>query len=462
MSKPIRSLAALTLGLLMTLTASAALAAPTLKLTVPSKEIRGNASYTITLNASEPGFATVTMTQDGVHVATLAENKEIHTKNNDLTATALADDGSILVPGTYTITAVMVDQFGDSSKEVSKNMSIKLPRDAQLIDGVVVLDSSTEKDAASANSTPVITLNVGAANASSDSAAKPASAPKSTAAPKATEEMTYVAGETTVGAEGYEIGVGVSDADKTAKGYWALTSESSDAEIWAAMQEKMTVATVGESEIVYIYDSTADNRKRLGSIAGTSQGFNVVAEVGSWSLVEAFRAEDGAFVRGYIRSNKLRTVEPNPTYGIVIDKKAQTLVVYKDGARIGSTPVSTGLPTPKYPHRETPAGEFIAVTRRGTIEYYGTGNFNKYTIRFGGNYHLSEIPTTKKNGSDYSPLEGTLGKKATRGNIVIAHSASTDGGINAEWIWNLTSENKRIKVLILDDKERSAVPVENK
>ncbi|MBQ5795945.1 MAG: L,D-transpeptidase, partial [Kiritimatiellae bacterium] len=311
-------------------------------------------------------------------------------------------------------------------------------------------------------STPVITLNVGAANASSDSAAKPASAPKSTAAPKATEEMTYVAGETTVGAEGYEIGVGVSDAAKTAKGYWALTSESSDAEIWAAIQEKMTVATVGESEIVYIYDSTADNRKRLGSIAGTSQGFNVVAEVGSWSLVEAFRAEDGAFVRGYIRSNKLRTVEPNPTYGIVIDKKAQTLVVYKDGARIGSTPVSTGLPTPKYPHRETPAGEFVSVTRRGTIEYYGTGNFNKYTIRFGGNYHLSEIPTTKKNGSDYSPLEGTLGKKATRGNIVIAHSASTDGGINAEWIWNLTSENKRIKVLILDDKDRSVVPVESK
>ena len=35
-------------------------------------------------------------------------------------------------------------------------------------------------------------------------------------------------------------------------------------------------------------------------------------------------------------------------YGIVIDKAAQTLTVYKDGARLGSCLVSTGLPTPKY------------------------------------------------------------------------------------------------------------------
>ena len=91
--------------------------------------------------------------------------------------------------------------------------------------------------------------------------------------------------------------------------------------------------------------------------------------------------------------------------------------------------------------------------------YCQTGSFCKYTIRVGGSYHLSEIPTTRKGGSDYSMLQGSLGSKATRGNIVIAHDASTDGGINAEWIWNLTNENKRVKVLILDDKDRCEVPV---
>ena len=137
---------------------------------------------------------------------------------------------------------------------------------------------------------------------------------------------------------------------------------------------------------------------------------------------------------------------------------SQTLTVYKDGERIGSCAVSTGLATSKYLHRETPAGEFITVTRRGTTEYYGMG-YCKYTIRINGSYHIEEIPTTKKNGSDFSLLEDSLGQKATRGNICIAHDASSDGGINAEWIWNMTDENKKVKVLVFDDKDRSQVPV---
>ena len=120
------------------------------------------------------------------------------------------------------------------------------------------------------------------------------------------------------------------------------------------------------------------------------------------------------------------------------------------------------MPTYKYPHRETPAGEFITVTRRGSYEYYGMG-FTKYTIRINGSYYLSEIPTTKKNGTKFiEDVAASLGEKYTRGNICIAHDASSDGGINAEWIWNMTTENKRVKVLILDDKPRTDVPVSGK
>ena len=446
MSKHSRLFALVTLCLCMTLAASAALAAaPKVSLSVPSKEIRGGADYTITLTPNEPGFATVKISQDGTHIATIVENFEVHTKANELVCNATDDKGVIIAPGSYTVTAFIVDQFGVSSAEVTKTMKFKEPR---------TVEGEETATATTVTASAVATGSAGTTGASSSKTA----APKPTATPKPTDIVTYAAGKTTVGAEGYEIGVGVSDAAKTAKGYWALTSESTDAEIWASMQEKMTAVNVGENENAYIYDSVEEGRKRLGTVSGTSQGLNVITEVGKWSLVEAFRVEDGAFVRGYIRTDKLRTVEPNATYGFVIDKKAQQLIVYKDGARIGSTPVSTGLPTVKYLHRETPAGEYITVTRRGTVEYYGTGAFSKYTVRVGGSYHLSEIPTTKKNGSDYSLLEGSLGSKATRGNVVIARTASTDGGINAEWIWNLTNENKRIKVLILDDKDRSSVP----
>ena len=177
--------------------------------------------------------------------------------------------------------------------------------------------------------------------------------------------------------------------------------------------------------------------------------------------VETYRNEDGAFVRGYIRTKTLRTVEPNTTYGLVVDKAAQTLTVFKDGERIGSCDVTTGEPTVKYPQRETPAGEYITVTRRGTWEYYSSG-YTKYTIRINGGYYLSEIPTTKKNGTNFSMLEDALGEKATRGSICLPHEPSTDGGINAEWIWNMTDANKKVKVLIFDDKDRSDVPVSSK
>ena len=105
-------------------------------------------------------------------------------------------------------------------------------------------------------------------------------------------------------------------------------------------------------------------------------------------------------------------------------------------------------------------GEYITVTRRGTIE--NAGGYSKYTIRISGNYYLCEIPTTKKNGKDFSIMEDALGSKASRGNICLAHDASTDGGINAEWIWNITEENKKIKVLVFDDKDRSLVPAGSK
>ena len=241
-----------------------------------------------------------------------------------------------------------------------------------------------------------------------------------------------------------------------------MDASASDAEIWAALTRQMVAADVKEGESTYIYDSPLKGRKSIGSVSGLSQGLNVILKRDDgWSLVEAYRNEDGAFIRGYISSKKLRTVDPNTSYGIVVDKSTQTLTVYKDGERVGSCAVSTGKPTSKSLSRETPAGEFITVTRRGVTPFASTG-FCNYSIRINGNYCLAEIPATKKKGSDFSLLEDKLGGKATRGNVCIAHDASSDGGINAQWIWDMTDENKKVKVLIFDDKERSNVPVEER
>ena len=396
--KSYRRIAALLLCLLLVFTAASASAA-TKKLTktfttVPTLKFKNAPQYcasgsdlnTLVISASAPGFLTLYLTDlDGNLYLTIADNMEIPSNSTSIDFPAVDNDGNPLIPGRYMFNAEMVNQFGLKSAVITKKTTIN----ENLALG---LDAATI--AASGSKAPSRTN----ANASSNTAASTTTSKNTTtkaaAAPKATpvpEVLEYAAGTSVMGDEGLLIGVGVSDtATQTDAGYWGLTASSTDAEIWAAITRKMTGVNVDENESAYIYDSPESGRKKIGTVSGISQGLNVITERGDgWALVEAFRNEDGAFVRGYIKADKLRTTEPNLDYGIVIDKATQTLTVFKNGARVGSCKVTTGLATPKYPHRETPAGEFITVTRRGSVEYYGTGYFTKYTIRINGNYYLA-------------------------------------------------------------------------
>lgn len=477
--KPYRRILALLLCLLLVCTASCASAAtkkpsktftavPTLKFNkLPSKGVRTGMTMDVTINASVPGFLDFYLTDmDGNIVLTFAENMEIPSKLTTFNFYAVDANEDPLTPGDYMFSASMVSQFGVASKVLSVKTTIRENPYLEEEEGETEAGLTGTIVASADEIGAIAASGITASNIVADTSS--VSTPSATAAPKATpipEKMTYVAGESKMGDEGLLIGVGVSDvAAQTDAGYWGLTANATDAELWAAITRKMTGVDVGENESAYIYDSPENGRKQLGTVSGISQGLNVITERGDgWALVEAFRNEDGAFVRGYIKSAKLRPVDPNPNYGIVIDKATQTLIVFKDGVRVGSCKVTTGLATPKYPHRETPAGEFITVTRRGTYEYYGTGSFCKDTVRINGNYYLAEVPTTKKNGTKFvDSIAAALGTKSTRGLVCIAPEASADGGINADWIWDMTDDNKRVKVLIFDDKLRTDVPVSAK
>ena len=427
---------------------------PTLKVTFPSKGVDSYDSDDYTITPRQPGFLTVRLLDEGgFEVMVLMENAEVHTKANSFDFVAKLPDGEPLPAGSYKLAIDLVITEMEE-KELEQYASDHNINTDDLDDDQLAATVSAVMNGA----TLATTDSTAADGAASGSVVL---APAATVAPPS-NEVTYAAGQSSAGDEGLLIGVGVSDiATQSSAGYWGLTATASDEELWAALTRELVGVDVAENESAYIYDSPYQGRAKLGSVSGISQGINVIVKRDDgWALVETFRNEDGAFVRGYIKSDKLRPVTVNQTYGIVIDKANQTLTVFKDGARLGSCKVSTGLPTPKYLHRETPAGEFITVTRRGSYEYYGTGYYTKYTIRINGNYYLAELPTTKKNGTKFvEGYQNTLGAKATRGTICIAHDASADGGINAEWIWKMTDENKRVKVLIFDDKPRTDVPV---
>lgn len=459
--KSIRPLSALLVCAALYGQSVSALAAADLTLTAPTEAVPGGSRSYFTITSPTPGFLTMTLDDaSGTEVALLFDMEEIHTNENQLVFSAVDEDGSPLPAGSYSVSGELLDQFGKSIGNVSGSFSVAPPitQQTDIDDEDDTEDDTKDSDASSKPSDKE-------SDAKDKEDKKPsAQKPPVQSGSSSSNGIEYTtSSDITLGEEGYQIGVGVSDtASQDDAGYWALDASASDAEIWAALTRQMVAADVKEGESTYIYDSPLKGRKSIGSVSGLSQGLNVILKRDDgWSLVEAYRNEDGAFIRGYISSKKLRTVDPNTSYGIVVDKSTQTLTVYKDGERVGSCAVSTGKPTSKSLSRETPAGEFITVTRRGVTPFASTG-FCNYSIRINGNYCLAEIPATKKKGSDFSLLEDKLGEKATRGNVCIAHDASSDGGINAQWIWDMTDENKKVKVLIFDDKERSDVPVEER
>ena len=561
---------------------------PTLKITVPKEGIESGAYGEFTINASVPGFITIELLDStGATVLKIAENAEVHSKDNDYEITAYADSGDAIAAGTYTLQATMVSQYGTASNPTTKELKITapvvdpdatdaapgmtsvasaqsgttVPAGSDTETGTAAYDPYAAAPAASTTAFDPYAYNSGSATADASSgtavydpyaaassgtaaydpsaaalpsgtaaydpyaaassgtasydpsaaassgtaaydpyaaassgtaaydpyaaasagtaaydpyAQAPAAVPPANTAAQAApvqqapaavpQVVTYRSsgGFLSIGDEGYQIGVGVSDVyPQTEISFWNLPANPSDADFWAALTRPMTYVNIGEQEVASIFDSPYDGRSKLGSVAGVSQGLNVLTTRNDgWSLVEAYRNEDGAFIRGYIRTNKLILSDVNTTYGIVVDKRSQSLVVYMNGQRVGSCLVSTGLPTVDNLQRETPAGEFKIATRRGTTAYTARQKgFSRYTMRINNNVYLQEIPTTKQKGSDYSILESYLGTKQTRGTICVQARASADGGINAEWLWRMTDTNKKVKVLVIDDKTRDMIPV---
>ena len=294
-----------------------------------------------------------------------------------------------------------------------------------------------------------------------------------------------VAEEAEVWEEAFELPL-QEDADAAAQAvpqatsFWNMNPDDYDLKnpehqqaIWEIMMQPITVLEGDQTENIYITNQPGISRKPYkencaGELHGQSQGVNVLeddADGDGYVLIEAYTNDgtktDNSYmesiaaqrVQGYIKKSRLYTEKPNDKYGLLIDKLRQKLYVFEEGRIISSLDVSTGLNTKKQPYNETPAGEFLTVSRVGDFKA-GSGTIGRYAIRINGGTLLHEV--LHDVGADgktkfYDKYEPQLGRKASHGCIRIPRRANAEG-INMAWFWeNLPLKTK---VIIWEDKGR--------
>ena len=259
--------------------------------------------------------------------------------------------------------------------------------------------------------------------------------------------------------------------------FWEMNPDDYDLDnpehqmaIWEIMMQPITVLEGDQTENIYITNQPGISPRPYkencaGEFHGQSQGVNVLATEGEYALIEAYTNDgtktDNSYmesiaaskVQGYIKKSRLYQEKPSTEYGLLIDKLRQKLYVFKAGEIISSLDVSTGLNTAKQPYNETPAGEYLTVSRVGDFKA-GSSTIGRFAIRINGGTLLHEV--LHDVGADgktkfYDKYEPQLGSKASHGCIRIPRRKNAEG-INMEWFWS--NLPLKTKVLVWEDEGR--------
>ena len=224
----------------------------------------------------------------------------------------------------------------------------------------------------------------------------------------------------------------------------------SDAEIWEIM---MKPSVVIEGRSIYtkydLYEQPNRRSRAVGSLRCATQGLEVLGIDGDWAQVRAWTHTDGSEVTGYLRKDTLTVYTPGTHYGVLVDKRSQTMDVYEDGEKIATLPVSTGKISGIYTYRETPAGAFLTNVRMGASfaqEYFRY----EYPIRYDAGNIIHGVGYTRSGRiRDYDANLPLLGQKASHGCIRVSPFVTEDCQVNMYWLWTHLPYHTR--VIILDD-----------
>ena len=219
-----------------------------------------------------------------------------------------------------------------------------------------------------------------------------------------------------------------------------------DEAVWAILTSPAVVGTGGEGLGLYLMKDKKYSPG--GSISSRTVAVRVmeISEKG-WVRIAAWRQGTGEYMEGWVRRDRLTVIAPRLHYGALINKKKQTLTVYRDGKRLGTLQVSTGLLSSENPRAATPPGVYLIGSR--IKDFRNSGFHYDYPIRLHGSYLLHTVGyTTGDNARIYTEELNSLGSPASHGCIRMDIRPAEDGsGLNAWWIWTHLPRDTRVIVV---------------
>lgn len=260
--------------------------------------------------------------------------------------------------------------------------------------------------------------------------------------------------------------------------YWTMTlgDLGDEQKIWDIMMQPMTVIDLSGKTAREAYklrktpDKSTAKDNVVGEVTYQSQGVHVLETLDNgWTKVEVYNSSYGSTYRnanngrrgfgntaelivGYVETSALKTITPRDDYALLIDKFTQTMYIFEDGHIIGSLLVSTGKVNSTQPWNETPAGEFVIISRSGG---FWSGNmYCDMGLLLNGGCLIHEVPSiyNEEAGTYYfGSTEPQLGSKASHGCIRVQRKKN-ENGQNMKWLWDNLKVNT--KVLVWEDSTR--------
>ena len=260
--------------------------------------------------------------------------------------------------------------------------------------------------------------------------------------------------------------------------YWCTPMSLDDeAAIWGMLTAPITVVDIDMNKQTVLYAEPDTSSEAIGMVTGQSQGLHVLARYeNGWSLVETYSTSFhdskvknfNAFVTGYIETKKLKTVQVNQNYGIIIDKLTQRLYLYKDGHLETSLAVSTGKYNPnakkQQPYNETRSGEFLVIyTKTGSLKDEDSGMICSYALKFNAADYIHEVPhkVNKDGTNNYRGFEEILGTRASHGCIRV-QAKKNPAGYNMSVLASLIKKRQDkncVKLVVWEDYQGRQVAI---